>query len=147
MPILDVRDLRTEIAVSNGAVHAVDGVSFTVDRGELLGVVGESGCGKTMTALSIMRLLPSGGRIAGGRVLLGGEDLAAMSDKEIRKVRGKRIGMVFQDPMTSLNPTIHIGRAGRRAAQAAHRPDRASRSTTGSSKCWNWSASRNRPNA
>ncbi|HEY2696375.1 MAG TPA: ABC transporter ATP-binding protein [Pseudonocardiaceae bacterium] len=110
MPILDVQDLRTEIAVSNGAVHAVDGVSFSVDRGELLGVVGESGCGKTMTALSIMRLLPSGGRIAGGRVLLGGEDLAAMSDKEIRKVRGKRIGMVFQDPMTSLNPTIQIGR-------------------------------------
>ncbi|HJP74016.1 MAG TPA: ABC transporter ATP-binding protein [Pseudonocardiaceae bacterium] len=110
MTILDVQDLRTEIAVSNGAVHAVDGVSFSVDRGELLGVVGESGCGKTMTALSIMRLLPAGGRIAGGRVLLGGEDLAALPDKEIRKVRGKRIGMVFQDPMTSLNPTIHIGK-------------------------------------
>ncbi|HEV3356803.1 MAG TPA: ABC transporter ATP-binding protein [Pseudonocardiaceae bacterium] len=109
-PVLDVQDLRTEIAVSNGAVHAVDGVSFTVNRGELLGVVGESGCGKTMTALSIMRLLPAGGEIAGGRVLLGGEDLAAMSDREIRKVRGKRIGMVFQDPMTSLNPTIQIGR-------------------------------------
>jgi peptide/nickel transport system ATP-binding protein len=109
-PVLDVQDLRTEIAVTGGAVHAVDGVSFTVNRGELLGVVGESGCGKTMTALSIMRLLPSGGEIAGGRVLLGGEDLAALSDKEIRKVRGKRIGMVFQDPMTSLNPTIHIGR-------------------------------------
>ncbi len=109
-PVLDVQDLRTEIAVTGGAVHAVDGVSFTVNRGELLGVVGESGCGKTMTALSIMRLLPSGGTIAGGRVLLGGEDLAAMSDREIRKVRGKRIGMVFQDPMTSLNPTIQIGR-------------------------------------
>ena len=109
-PVLHVEDLRTEIAVSNGAVHAVDGVSFTVGRGELLGVVGESGCGKTMTALSIMRLLPSGGRISGGRVLLGGEDLVALSDKEIRKVRGKRIGMVFQDPMTSLNPTIQIGR-------------------------------------
>jgi peptide/nickel transport system ATP-binding protein len=108
--ILDVQDLRTEIAVGNGAVHAVDGVSFSVDRGELLGVVGESGCGKTMTALSIMRLLPAGGRIAGGRVLLGGEDLVALPDKEIRKVRGKRIGMVFQDPMTSLNPTIHIGK-------------------------------------
>jgi peptide/nickel transport system ATP-binding protein len=109
-PVLHVEDLRTEIAVTEGAVHAVDGVGFTVGRGELLGVVGESGCGKTMTALSIMRLLPSGGRITGGRVLLGGEDLAAMSDKEIRTVRGKRIGMVFQDPMTSLNPTIQIGR-------------------------------------
>ena len=109
-PVLHVEDLRTEIAVRNGAVRAVDGVSFTVGRGELLGVVGESGCGKTMTALSIMRLLPDGGRIAGGRVLLGGEDLATLSDKEIRQVRGKRIGMVFQDPMTSLNPTIPIGR-------------------------------------
>ena len=108
--ILDVQDLHTEIAVTDGAVHAVDGVSFTVGRGELLGVVGESGSGKTMTALSIMRLLPSGGRIASGRVLLGGEDLTALSDKEIRAVRGKRIGMVFQDPMTSLNPTIQIGR-------------------------------------
>jgi peptide/nickel transport system ATP-binding protein len=109
-PVLHVEDLRTEIAVRNGAVRTVDGVSFTVGRGELLGVVGESGCGKTMTALSIMRLLPDGGRIAGGRVLLGGEDLATLSDKEIRQVRGKRIGMVFQDPMTSLNPTIPIGR-------------------------------------
>jgi peptide/nickel transport system ATP-binding protein len=109
-PVLHVDDLRTEIAVRAGAVHAVDGVSFTVGRGELLGLVGESGCGKTMTALSIMRLLPEGGTIAGGRVVLGGQDLAALSEAEMRKVRGKRIGMVFQDPMTSLNPVIPIGR-------------------------------------
>jgi len=109
-PVLDVDDLHTEIAVNDGAVHAVDGVSFTVHRGELLGLVGESGCGKTMTALSIMRLLPGGGRITKGTVVLGDVDLTAMSEKDIRSVRGKRIGMVFQDPMTSLNPTITIGR-------------------------------------
>ncbi len=109
-PVLTVEDLHTEIALHEGAVHAVDGVSFTVRRGELLGLVGESGCGKTMTALSIMRLLPAGGRIVRGRVLLGDEDITALSDRDVRAVRGKRIGMVFQDPMTSLNPTIPIGR-------------------------------------
>jgi peptide/nickel transport system ATP-binding protein len=109
-PVLTVEDLHTEIALNDGAVHAVDGVSFTVQRGELLGIVGESGCGKTMTALSIMRLLPAGGRIVDGRVLLGDEDITALSDRDVRAVRGKRIGMVFQDPMTSLNPTIPIGR-------------------------------------
>jgi peptide/nickel transport system ATP-binding protein len=109
-PVLQVEDLRTEIEVRAGAVHAVDGVSFSVNRGELLGLVGESGCGKTMTALSIMRLLPETGKIAGGRVLLGGEDLASMTEQQMRGVRGRRIGMVFQDPMTSLNPTIQIGR-------------------------------------
>ncbi len=109
-PVLTVDDLHTEIAVHDGAVHAVDGVSFTVRRGELLGLVGESGCGKTMTALSIMRLLPAGGRIVGGHVLLGDEDITALSDRDVRAVRGKRIGMVFQDPMTSLNPTIPIGK-------------------------------------
>jgi peptide/nickel transport system ATP-binding protein len=109
-PVLAVEDLHTEIAVHDGAVHAVDGVSFTVDRGELLGLVGESGCGKTMTALSIMRLLPGGGRITGGQVVLGDVDLTTLSERDIRAVRGRRIGMVFQDPMTSLNPTIPIGR-------------------------------------
>ncbi len=109
-PVLSVDDLHTEIAINDGAVHAVDGVSFTVNRGELLGLVGESGCGKTMTALSIMRLLPGGGRITGGSVVLGDVDLTALSERDVRAVRGKRIGMVFQDPMTSLNPTIPIGR-------------------------------------
>ncbi|HEX4701067.1 MAG TPA: oligopeptide/dipeptide ABC transporter ATP-binding protein, partial [Pseudonocardiaceae bacterium] len=109
-PVLAVEELRTEIAVRDGAVRAVDGVSFTVNRGELLGIVGESGCGKTMTALSIMRLLPAGGRIVGGHVMLGGDSMTELSDRDVRAVRGKRIGMVFQDPMTSLNPTIPIGR-------------------------------------
>jgi len=115
-PVLTVEDLHTEIALNDGAVHAVDGVSFTVRRGELLGIVGESGCGKTMTALSIMRLLPAGGRIVDGRVLLGDEDITALSDRDVRAVRGKRIGMVFQDPMTSLNPTMRIGKQVAEAA-------------------------------
>ncbi|MFI5775867.1 dipeptide ABC transporter ATP-binding protein [Nocardia sp. NPDC051570] len=109
-PVLELDDLHTTIDVRGGVVHAVDGVSLRVERGELLGLVGESGCGKTMTALSILRLLPEGGRIASGRILLGGADIARMSEPELRRVRGGRIGMVFQDPLTSLNPTIPIGR-------------------------------------
>ncbi len=109
-PVLELDGLRTTIDVRDGVVHAVDGVSLRVERGELLGLVGESGCGKTMTALSVLRLLPEGGRIASGRILLGGEDIAQMSESQLRRVRGGRIGMIFQDPMTSLNPTIPIGR-------------------------------------
>jgi peptide/nickel transport system ATP-binding protein len=109
-PVLRLEDLHTTIDVRGGVVHPVGGVSLHVDRGEMLGIVGESGCGKTMTALSIMRLLPEGGKIASGRMLLGGEDIAQMTEPELRAVRGGRIGMVFQDPMTSLNPTIQIGK-------------------------------------
>ncbi|WP_329059571.1 ABC transporter ATP-binding protein [Amycolatopsis sp. NBC_01480] len=109
-PVLRLEDLRTTIDVRDGVVRPVDGVTLEVGRGELLGLVGESGCGKTMTALSIMRLLPPGGRVESGRILLGDDDLAAMTGPELRAVRGKRIGMVFQDPMTSLNPTIPIGK-------------------------------------
>ncbi|HEY3708939.1 MAG TPA: ABC transporter ATP-binding protein [Amycolatopsis sp.] len=109
-PVLRLEDLRTTIDVRDGVVRPVDGVTLEVGRGELLGLVGESGCGKTMTALSILRLLPPGGRVESGRILLGDDDLAAMTAPELRAVRGKRIGMVFQDPMTSLNPTIPIGK-------------------------------------
>ncbi|MBU3067737.1 ABC transporter ATP-binding protein [Nocardia sp. NEAU-G5] len=109
-PVLQLDDLHTTIDVRDGVVRAVDGVSLHVGRGELLGLVGESGCGKTMTALSILRLLPEGGRIASGRILLGGQDIAQMSEPELRRVRGGRIGMIFQDPLTSLNPAIRIGR-------------------------------------
>ncbi len=108
--VLEVKDLRTEIRLRTATVHAVDGISFNVGVGETVGIVGESGCGKTMTGMSVMRLLPNGGSIAGGRILLEGRDLAAMSDDDIRRVRGNEIGMVFQDPMTSLNPTMTIGR-------------------------------------
>jgi peptide/nickel transport system ATP-binding protein len=107
--LLEISDLHTEIKLSRSVVHALDGVSLSVAPGEALGIVGESGCGKTMTALSVMRLLPGGGHITGGRIVMDGTDLVALSDKQMDKVRGNQIGMVFQDPMTSLNPTMTIG--------------------------------------
>ena len=109
-PLLDISDLRTEIRVRHGVVHAVDGVSVQVEPGETVGIVGESGCGKTMTALSIMKLLPGGGSIVGGSISLNGRDLTALSDDDMRKVRGNEIGMIFQDPSTSLNPTMQVGK-------------------------------------
>jgi peptide/nickel transport system ATP-binding protein len=108
-PLLELRDLDTDIAVRNGTVHALDGVSLKVMPGETLGVVGESGSGKTMTALSIMGLLPSGGRVSGGEILFEGRDLRSLPADEVRRTRGVRMGMVFQDPLTSLNPTMRIG--------------------------------------
>jgi len=110
MNLLDVEELRTEIQLRSKTVRAVDGISFHVAPGETLGLVGESGCGKTMTGMSIMRLLPSGGRITSGRVMFDGRDLAAADLKALQSVRGNEIGMVFQDPMTSLNPTMTIGK-------------------------------------
>ncbi len=109
-PLLEVSDLRTRIRLRSSVVHAVDGLSFDVEAGETVGIVGESGCGKTMAAMSVMRLLPRGGFIAGGEVRLDGVDLVGLSDDAIRHVRGDQIGMVFQDPMTSLNPTMTIGK-------------------------------------
>jgi peptide/nickel transport system ATP-binding protein len=108
-PLLEIEDLRTDIRLRAATVHALDGVSLTVEAGECLGIVGESGSGKTMTALSIMQLLPPGGRIVGGSITLAGEDIAAMDDRGMRRIRGNEIGMIFQDPMTSLNPTMTIG--------------------------------------
>jgi len=108
-PVVTVVDLHTDIALSKGTVRPVSGVSFTVNKGESLGIVGESGCGKTMTALSIMRLLPPGGRIVGGSIALADVDLVAMDEAGMRRIRGDRVGMIFQDPMTSLNPCMTIG--------------------------------------
>ncbi|MHB1533361.1 MAG: ABC transporter ATP-binding protein [Acidimicrobiales bacterium] len=108
--VLEVRDLKTYIRLRRGEVRAVDGVSFDVKRGETLGVVGESGCGKTMTGMSIMRLLPNGGYIAGGSIRTGDIDLAHADMHTVRRTRANHIGMIFQDPMTSLNPTMTIGR-------------------------------------
>src|SRR5579863_3404637 len=110
MSLLEIKDLRTEIQLRTRVVKAIDGVSLTVEPGETLGVVGESGCGKTMVANSIMRLLPHGGHIVGGSIRLAGQELTSMTDEEIRAVRGNEVGMVFQDPLTSLNPTMNIGR-------------------------------------
>jgi peptide/nickel transport system ATP-binding protein len=107
--LLELDHLQTEIRLRRATVHALDGVSLTVDAGECLGIVGESGCGKTMTALSIMRLLPPGGHIVGGKILLDGKEISALEDRDMRHVRGNEIGMIFQDPMTSLNPTMTIG--------------------------------------
>ena len=110
MTVLEVRDLRTDIRLRDFTVRAVDGVSLQVGEGETVGLVGESGCGKTMLGTSVIRLLPPGGSITGGQVLLEGRDLVQLPAAEMRKVRGSQIGMVFQDPMTSLDPTMPIGR-------------------------------------
>src|SRR5947209_17639558 len=98
-PLLEIEDLKTRIKLRSGIVRAVDGLSLHVEQGETVGVVGESGCGKTMAAMSIMRLLPHRAYIDGGEVRLEGRDLVKLSDADIRKVRGNEIGIVFQDPM------------------------------------------------
>jgi peptide/nickel transport system ATP-binding protein len=107
--LLSIEDLRTEIKLRRGVVHAIDGVSLWVDPGECLGIVGESGSGKTMTALSIMRLLPGGGSVVGGRIVVDDVDVARLPESGMEDVRGNLIGMIFQDPLTSLNPTMTIG--------------------------------------
>lgn len=110
-PLLEVKDLRTHFYTQDGVVKAVDGVSFYVDKGETLGIVGESGSGKSVTSLSIMRLIPNPpGKIASGQILFDGDDLLKYSEDEMRHIRGKDIAMIFQDPMTSLNPVLTIGR-------------------------------------
>jgi len=108
-PLLDIQDLHTEIKLRRATVHAIDGVSLSVAPGECLGIVGESGSGKTMTALSIMRLLPGGGEVTGGSITVDGTDVARLSETGMEDVRGNLIGMIFQDPLTSLNPTMTIG--------------------------------------
>ena len=107
--LLEVTDLRTHFPTRAGLVRAVDGVSFYLDRGELLGLVGESGCGKSITALSVMRLIAPPGKIVSGEILFDGKDLLKLSDAAMRQMRGDDIGMIFQDPMTSLNPVYTIG--------------------------------------
>jgi ABC-type dipeptide/oligopeptide/nickel transport system ATPase component len=107
--LLQVENLETQFFTSRGVVHAVDKVSLHIDAGETLGVVGESGCGKTITALSILRLVPEPGRITAGRILFRGQDVTKMDDDEIRDFRGNDVSMIFQDPMTSLNPVTRVG--------------------------------------
>jgi oligopeptide transport system ATP-binding protein len=108
--LLEVNDLKTYFFTREGSVQAVDGVSFAVERGKTLGLVGESGCGKSVTALSIMGLIPKPpGKIVEGSILFDGKDLTKMSGRQLENVRGRQIGMIFQDPMTSLNPTLKIG--------------------------------------
>lgn len=110
MALLEVKNLKTYFDTDAGLVKAVDDVSFTVDPGETLGIVGESGCGKSVTSLSILKLLPKpAGRIAGGEILFKGVDLASLSEEKMRSIRGNDISMIFQEPMTSLNPVFTIG--------------------------------------
>ncbi len=109
-PLLEIENLRTHIKLRQATVHAVDGVSLYVEPGETLGLVGESGCGKTMTALSIMGLLPVRGFIAGGTIHLDGKKISGLPEQVMRKVRGNEIGMIFQDPLSSLNPTMTVGK-------------------------------------
>src|SRR5881394_2203644 len=109
-PLLEVEDLRTHFFTRDGVVRAVDGVSFTIQPGETLALVGESGCGKSVTSLSILRLIASPpGRIVSGAIRFGGRDLLALSEPDMRKVRGNEISMIFQEPMTSLNPVLTVG--------------------------------------
>jgi oligopeptide transport system ATP-binding protein len=111
MALLEVRNLETHFKTQDGLVKAVNNVSFQVDRGQTLGIVGESGSGKSVTSLSVMRLIPSPpGKIVGGELIFDGENLLDLSEEEMRHVRGNRIAMIFQDPMTSLNPVLTIGR-------------------------------------
>src|SRR6201988_3967890 len=107
--LLEVRNLQTHFSTRAGLVRAVDGVSFHLGRGELLGLVGESGCGKSITALSVMRLIAPPGKIVNGEILFDGKDLLKLSDSEMREMRGDDIAMIFQDPMTSLNPVFTVG--------------------------------------
>ncbi len=109
VPVLSVRDLRVDFVTRRGALHAIDGVSLTIARGEVLGVVGESGAGKSVTGLAVIGLIDPPGRIAGGEIALSGSRIDNLTPEAMRRIRGKRIGMIFQDPLTSLNPLYRVG--------------------------------------
>ncbi|GJM76409.1 hypothetical protein HMSSN036_86250 [Paenibacillus macerans] len=116
--LLEISGLRTEFTTPGGVIKAVDGVSFTVSKGETLGIVGESGCGKSITSLSIMQLLPKRvGRVAAGEIRFEGKNLLTASRREMRQIRGNRIAMIFQEPMTSLNPVFKVGKQVSEAAR------------------------------
>ncbi|MBM4297991.1 MAG: ABC transporter ATP-binding protein, partial [Deltaproteobacteria bacterium] len=108
--LLQVKNLRVSFFTPEGEVRAIDGVNFEIDQGKTLGLVGESGCGKSVTSLSIMRLIPSPpGKIVGGEIFYKGRDLLKLNNEEMRKIRGNEISMIFQEPMTSLNPVFTVG--------------------------------------
>ncbi|HVM16180.1 MAG TPA: ABC transporter ATP-binding protein [Gaiellaceae bacterium] len=116
-PLLRVEDLRVQFRTGRGTVHAVNGISFEVGRGETLGIVGESGCGKSVSSLALLGILARNGRVAGGRAHFEGRDLLQLRDAELRHIRGREIAMIFQDPMTSLNPVLTVGRQIREALE------------------------------
>jgi oligopeptide transport system ATP-binding protein len=116
-PLLSVENLRVRFWTQRGTVHAVNGISFEIAAGETLGIVGESGCGKSVTSLALLGILPRAGRVAGGKARFEDRDLLQLSDKELRRIRGREIAMIFQDPMTSLNPVLTVGRQIREALE------------------------------
>ncbi len=116
-PLLSVDDLRVQFWTSRGTVYAVNGISFDIAPGETLGIVGESGCGKSVTSLALLGILPRAGNVTGGSAFFGERDLLKLSDAELRSVRGREVAMIFQDPMTSLNPVLTIGRQIREALE------------------------------
>src|ERR687887_1036806 len=122
--LLAVEDLRVRFWTQHGTVHAVNGISFEIAAGETLGIVGESGCGKSVTSLAVLGLLARNGRVASGRALFDGKDLITQSDRTLRQIRGREIAMIFQDPMTSLNPVLTIGRQIREALETHFGMDR-----------------------
>ena len=109
-PLLAVDDLRVEFWTDRGTIYAVNGISFEIAAGETLGIVGESGCGKSVTSLALLGILPRAGRVASGTARFAGRDLFELTDRELRQIRGKEIAMIFQDPMSSLNPVLTIGK-------------------------------------
>ena len=113
--VLDIKDLKSHFFTAKGVAPAVDGVSIQVPKGKIIGVVGESGCGKSMTVMSVMGLLRYPGRVVGGTIILDGRDITHLSAKELSKVRGNEISMIFQEPMTSLNPVYPVGKQVREA--------------------------------
>ncbi len=130
--LLEVQNLRTQFFTRSGVVKAVEDVSLYLDQGETLGVVGESGCGKSVTALSIMRLVDKPGRIVDGKVLFRGEDVLLMEEDELYALRGGKIAMIFQDPMTSLNPVFTVGAQISEAIKAHLKLDNAAATARGS---------------
>ncbi len=115
--LLSVEDLRVQFWTQRGTIHAVNGITFDIRPGETLGIVGESGCGKSVTALALLGILPRAGRVSSGSAIFGGRDLIQLSDSDMRDIRGREIAMIFQDPMTSLNPVLTIGRQLREALE------------------------------
>jgi oligopeptide/dipeptide ABC transporter ATP-binding protein len=123
-PLLSVEDLNVRFETRRGTVHAVNGITFDIAPGETLGIVGESGCGKSVTSLAILGLLARNGRVESGHVLFAGKDLIRQSDRALRKIRGREIAMIFQDPMSSLNPVLTVGRQIREALETHFDMDR-----------------------
>ena len=145
--VIDIQNLRTHFHTDEGVVRAVDDVSFRIEKGRTLGIVGESGSGKSVTSLSIMQLLASSAKIESGSIALLGKDLVGLPEKEMRSLRGDRVSMIFQEPMTSLNPVFTVGAQVAEALRLHQRDDQAPRRGSAPSSCSTRSASPTRRRA